>query len=110
MSAEGELRGRRILIVESELALQQQLMDHLEEQEGAEIVRVSDPCSDKGAQLLTRYACDAAVVNVMYRAAIASVTMPILFYGRDMAVPPQHNAIVHALKEMLQQQGQSRSS
>jgi hypothetical protein len=98
--AHSALKGRRILIVESEVALGPALQDALEH-EGAETIIVRDPYSSNGAAQLERYAVCAAIVNSVHRGVERVLSVPALLYGGDMPVPARTDAIVHELRAML---------
>jgi len=94
------LKGRRILIVESEVALGPMLQDALEH-EGAETIIVRDPYSANGEAQLKRYAVCAAIVNGVHRGMAKGLSVPALLYGGDMPVPARADAIIRELKAML---------
>ena len=94
------LRGRRILIVESEVVLGPKLQDALE-REGAETVIVSDPYSEEGAKRIATFTVSAAAINSVHRGLARALDVPVLIYGPNTAVLPQVEAVVPALKAML---------
>jgi len=94
------LRGRRILLVESEVPLLRELMSALEN-EGAETVYVTDPYSDVGAERIASFILCAAAINAVHRSVAKALDVPVLIYGADTEVPPQADAIVRELKGML---------
>ena len=100
LSAPPDLRGRRILIVESEVALVLPLQNALEN-EGAETLAVSDPYSPSGAESIATFTVCAAVINSVLRSVARALDVPVLIYGASTTVPPQANAIVRELKGML---------
>jgi hypothetical protein len=100
--AKPNLEGRRILIVESEVAFGPELQDALE-RVGAETVIVRDPYSDEGARRIAAYAVCAAVINDQHRNVANTLNVPVLVYGQHAEVPARADAIMHALKRLLSQ-------
>ena len=94
------LRGRRILIVESEAALVLHLQNALED-EGAEALAVTDPYSPSGTDRVTAFTVCAAVINSVHRGIACALDVPVLIYGANTPIPPQVDAIVRELKGML---------
>lgn len=96
------LRGRRILIVESNTKLLYQLMDVLENSEGAETFYVKDPHGEEGVvRRLTRYVACAAIINSVHGAVAKMLDVPVLVYGANTSVPAEAGAIARALNGML---------
>jgi hypothetical protein len=94
------LKGQRILIVESEVSLSPKLQDALED-EGAETVVVPDPYSTSGAQSIARFIICAAVVNVAHSGVADALTVPVVVYGPNRPIPARVEAIVAELKRVL---------
>jgi len=94
------LRGRRILIVESEVPLLHELIRALEN-EGAETVYVTDPYGDTGAKRIEAYAYCAAAINSVHRSVAKALSVPVLVYGAHTEVPAQVDAVLRALKALL---------
>ena len=98
---DSDLRGRRILIVESETRFLHHLETALEEQ-GAETLAVTDPYSFAGAERITRFVFSAAVINEWYRRVQSSLrNMPVVIYGGTAPVPAQVDVIVRELKSVI---------
>ena len=100
LGASSGLRGRRILIVESEVVLGPKLQDALE-REGAETVIVGDPYSEEGAKRIATFTVSAAAINSVHRGLARALDEPVLIYGPNTAVPSEVDAIVRELKTML---------
>jgi len=95
------LRGRLILVVESDLHLARYLVRALEEDEGAQTAYVSDPYCDRGAEQLRKFSWSAAVINNEFRTLASSFCMPVQFYGPQTDIPERAGEIVDALKRLL---------
>jgi hypothetical protein len=98
--AHPSLRGRRILIVESEVVFGAKLQDALEH-EGAETAIVRDPYSADGPARMSQYAVCAAAINVVHEGCGKALTVPVLLYGEAMLVPAHIDAIKEALERLL---------
>ena len=99
-SAQRDLRGRRILIVESEILFLDQLVSALEN-DGAETVHVTDPYSDAGAERIGAYTCCAAALNSVHHSIAKLLDVPVLVYGSHTEVPARVDAIVRELQRLL---------
>ena len=97
------LRGRRILLVESEAPLLRELMSALEN-EGAETVYVTDPYSDTGVVRMVEYTYCAAAINSVHRSIAKTLRVPVLVYGPQTEVPAGTDAIMLALKALLSEE------
>jgi hypothetical protein len=95
------LRGRLILIIESDTSLVRHLVRALEEDEKAQTAYVTDPCSQASTAKIKKFAWSAAVVNERYSAVAKSLDVPVLFYGPQTDVPARAEAITDALKSRL---------
>src|SRR3989304_10460473 len=99
-STQPDLRGRRILIVESEIPFLDQLMSALEN-EGAETVHVTDPYSDAGAERIGAYTCCAAALNSVHHSIAKLLDVPVLVYGSHTEGPARGDAIVRGVARRL---------
>jgi hypothetical protein len=98
---EPDLHGLRILIVESDVQLLRDLQTALDE-EGAGTLVVTDPHSFAGAERITRFIFDAALINDWYRGTESSLQkLPVVLYGRAAPVPAQADIIVGELRRAL---------
>jgi hypothetical protein len=96
------LKGRRILIVESEAALDPQLQRAIEA-EGGETILVPDPSSPSGATALARFSMCAAIVKAAHKGVTQALqeNLPIVTYGANQRVPAQVDPVVEELRRVL---------
>jgi hypothetical protein len=95
------LRGRQVLIVESETKLLYELMAALENAEGAETFYVTDPACEKDAKRLCQWTSSVAILNSAHKSVATMLTVPFLIYGANTEVPAEVEAIVNGLKAMM---------
>ena len=95
-----ELRGQRILIIESEVVFGPQLQGALEGA-GAETMVVRDPYSPTGAARIAQFDVCAALVNSAYDSIVEAMTVPVVIYGPNQPIPARVDAVVAELKRTL---------
>jgi len=95
------LRGRRVLIVESDTSFLHKLMNVLEEDEHAETHYITDPYDEIGAKRTNAFTFCAAIVNGAFRDVARKLTVPVLVYGPNTLIPAEVAPIVEALKAIV---------